>query len=132
MSVRITFPSVLLLLLILAVSGCGGADPSSNVAQNLSDALVLISGIDPGPEFYTLRGRVISAVPVGGSVSMAEPGQEIALTPYYGEGGRADGNPAHERLAGLAGATAGDTVQCRITLDSGGAWRIVSTNRDVQ
>jgi hypothetical protein len=115
-------------LTLAVLSGCAGNEEAAAIKQNLSDAEIRIDGFESRGELYALRGHVVSATPVGGSAAMAEPGQEITLTPWF-PGGRPDpSNPTHSRLLTLPGVPPGSTIRCRIGLDAGGAWRIISIN----
>ena len=128
MIVRILIPAILAALAVTVPPGCSEADRTTAIGRNLSDAEVVVTEVRPEGGSYLLRGRVVNAVPVGGSASMAERGQEISLAPWYGEGGPDPANPAHQRLIALSGAIPGDTVRCRIAVDSGGSWRIISAH----
>ena len=107
-------------------SGCAGGDRAAAITNNLSDAEIRIDRFESAGEFFALKGHVVSATAVGGAAGIAEPGQEISLTPYFPGAGPDPGNPSHSRLLALPGVPPGSTIRCRIALDSAGAWRIVS------
>jgi len=107
-------------------TGCAGSDQAAAIKRNLSDAEIRIDAFETRGASYVLRGHVVTVAPVGDAVGMAEPGQEIALTPYF-PGDRPDpSNPGHSRLLTLPGVPPGSTIRCRIGLDGEGAWRILS------
>ena len=118
--------SAVLLLLPLWISACGDANQATAIVRNASDASILVRSIVTDGDSYRLKGLVLAAVPVGSATSMAEPGQELTLAPSYREGYPDPADSARVRLAALARKAPGDTVRCRITLDQGGAWRIIS------
>jgi hypothetical protein len=121
--------NVLIALAALAgFAGCAGTEEATAVKKNLSEAEITIDRFETAGSLYVLRGRVVSATPVGGAESIVEPGQEIFLTPYF-PGDRPDpANPTHSRLISLPKVPPGSTIRCRITLDAVGAWRIVSVD----
>ena len=108
--------------------GCAESEQATIIKRNLSEAEIRVDRFESGGETYVLRGSVVSSTPVGGSTDMVEPGQEISLTPYFPSGKPDPDNPAHSRLLTLTGVPPGSTIRCRISLDSQGAWRIVSVD----
>jgi hypothetical protein len=128
MTLRPIISLVVVLFALAGVFGCAETEQATAIKKNLADAEISIDRFEPAGELYVLRGRVVSATPVGGAAGIAEPGQEISLTPWF-PGDRPDpGNPAHSRLLSLPEVPPGSTIRCRIALDAGGAWRIVSVN----
>ena len=121
-------PAVLLLLplWIAWIFGCGDAQETTAIARNASDASILVRSIVTDGDSYRLKGLVLSAVPVGSAASILEAGQELTFTPSYRGGYPDPADSARAKLAALARKAPGDTVRCRITLEEGGAWRIVS------
>jgi hypothetical protein len=126
MTVRPIISFIVASFALAGIFGCAQSEQATAIKRNLSDAEIRVDRFESRGDLYVLRGYVVSATPVGGSEGMAEAGQEISLTPWF-PGDRPDpGNPTHSRLLTLTGVPPGSTIRCRIGLDAGGGWRIIS------
>lgn len=104
-----------------------GDGTETAIRQNLTDVEIEVEGVGSESDSgYTLRGRIVSVSPVGSSIPIAETGQSISLRPYFPSGRPDLNDAAHRRMIDLAATPAGKRIRCRIALDGGGAWRIVS------
>lgn len=128
MTVRLFIRAIIALTVLAGIAGCAETEQATAIRKNLTEAEIRIDRFESLGGSYVLKGSVVTATPVGGAANIAESGQEISLTPYF-PGDRPDpGNPTHSRLLSLPEVPPGSTIRCRIALDAGGAWRIVSVD----
>jgi hypothetical protein len=95
--------------------------------RNSTDAEIVVGEVEVTEgKGFRLKGTIVSAVPAAGRESIAEAGQGVTLTPYFPGGAPDTANTAHRRMMELSGLHPGAKIRCRIALDAGGSWRIVS------
>lgn len=108
-----------------------GTPPPAAVKENLTLIGAVVTGIElTGDIDYVLHLELRTAIPLGGTASLAEPGQSLAVHPGYRKNEQGEislSGEQNKRLHDLRSLKEGEFVLGRISLGQDGIWYIMDT-----